>query len=99
MAAAGALAVRDVARLLDAAVVAVALSLEAFKGSTAPFDARLHELRGQPGPAEVAARLRALLAGQLRWWPATPTAAASRIPTRCAAPRRCSGRSPTRSRT
>ncbi len=63
MAAAGALAVRDVARLLDAAVVAVALSLEAFKGSTAPFDARLHELRGQPGPAEVAARLRALLAG------------------------------------
>ncbi len=63
MAAAGALAVRDVARLLDAAVVAVALSLEAFKGSTAPFDARLHELRGQPGPGEVAARLRALLAG------------------------------------
>ena len=63
MAAAGALAVRDVARLLDAAVVAVALSLEAFKGSTAPFDARLHELRDQPGPAGVAGRLRALLAG------------------------------------
>ncbi|MGZ8649633.1 MAG: aromatic amino acid lyase, partial [Solirubrobacteraceae bacterium] len=32
-------------------------------GSTAPFDARLHELRGQPGPSEVAARLRALLSG------------------------------------
>jgi histidine ammonia-lyase len=63
MAAAGALAVRDMARLLDAAVIAVALSLEAFKGSTAPFDARLHELRGQPGAAEVAARLRGLLAG------------------------------------
>jgi histidine ammonia-lyase len=63
MAATGALAVRDMERLLDAAVVAVALSLEAFKGSTAPFDARLHELRGQPGPGEVAARLRALLAG------------------------------------
>ena len=63
MAAAGALAVRDAQRLLDAAVVAVALSLEAFKGSTTPFDARLHELRGQPGPGEVAARLRALLAG------------------------------------
>src|ERR671915_101904 len=42
---------------------AVALSLEAFKGSTVPFDARLHELRGQPGPAVVAARLRALLDG------------------------------------
>jgi histidine ammonia-lyase len=63
MAAAGALAVREVRRLLDAAVVAVALSLEAFKGSTAPFDERLHALRGHPGPSQVAARLRALLAG------------------------------------
>jgi histidine ammonia-lyase len=63
MAAAGALAVRDVRRLLDAATVAVALSLEAFKGSTVPFDPRLHELRGQPGPAEVARRLKALLDG------------------------------------
>ena len=63
MAAAGGLAVRDARRLVDAAVVAVALSLEAFKGSTVPFDARLHELRGQPGPAAVAARLRALLDG------------------------------------
>jgi histidine ammonia-lyase len=49
--------------VLDTAVVAVALSLEAFKGSTVPFDERLHALRGQPGPARVAARLRALLAG------------------------------------
>jgi histidine ammonia-lyase len=63
MAAAGGLAVRDAQRLLDAAIVAVALSLEAFKGSTVPFDERLHELRRQPGPAAVAARLRALLAG------------------------------------
>ena len=63
MAAAGGLAVRDAQRLLDAAVVAVALSLEAFKGSTVPFDGRLHELRGQPGPASVAARLRGLLEG------------------------------------
>ena len=43
-------------RVLDAAVVAVALSLEAFKGSTVPFDARLHELRPPAGPARVAAR-------------------------------------------
>lgn len=63
MAAAGGLAALAAARLLDAAVVAVALSLEAFKGSTVPFDARLHELRGQPGPARVAERLRGLLAG------------------------------------
>jgi histidine ammonia-lyase len=63
MAAAGALAVLDAQRLLDAAVVAVALSLEAFKGSTVPFDERLHAVRGQPGPAIVASRLRALLDG------------------------------------
>ncbi len=63
MAAAGGLAIRDAERVLDAAVVAVALSLEAFKGSTVPFDERLHALRGQPGPGRVAARLRSLLAG------------------------------------
>ena len=63
MAAAGGLAVRAARRVVDAAVVAVALSLEAFKGSTVPYDARLHELRGQPGQARVAARLRALLDG------------------------------------
>jgi histidine ammonia-lyase len=32
-------------------------------GSDTPFDARLHELRGQPGQIEVAATYRALLAG------------------------------------
>jgi histidine ammonia-lyase len=63
MAAAGALAVRDAQRLLEAAIVAVALSLEAFKGSTVPFDGRLHAIREHPGPVRVAARLRALLAG------------------------------------
>jgi histidine ammonia-lyase len=63
MAAAGGLAILAARRVLDAAIVAVALSLEAFKGSTVPFDARLHELRPQPGQARIAARLRALLAG------------------------------------
>jgi histidine ammonia-lyase len=63
MAAAGGLAVREAQRLVDAATVAVALSLEAFKGSTVPFDARLHALRPQPGQAHVAERLRALLSG------------------------------------
>jgi histidine ammonia-lyase len=63
MAAAGGLALRDARRVLDAAVVAVALSLEAFKGSTVPFDERLHAVRGQPGPTAVAERLRGLLAG------------------------------------
>jgi histidine ammonia-lyase len=63
MAAAGGLAVREAQRLIDAAVVATALSLEAFKGSTVPFDARLHALRRQPGQLRVAATLRRLLAG------------------------------------
>jgi histidine ammonia-lyase len=63
MAAAGGLAVREARRLVDAAIVAAALSLEAFKGSTVPFDARLHELRPQPGGRRVAARLVELLDG------------------------------------
>ena len=63
MAAAGTLAQREAARLLEDAIVAVALSLEAFKGSTVPFDPRLHELRAHPGQVRVAARLCALLAG------------------------------------
>jgi histidine ammonia-lyase len=63
MAAAGGLAAREAARLVDASVVAVALSLEAFKGSTVPFDERLHALRPHHGQRQVAARLRALLAG------------------------------------
>jgi histidine ammonia-lyase len=63
MAAAGGLAAREAERLVDAATVATALSLEAFKGSTVPFDARLHALRPQPGQHAVADRLRALLAG------------------------------------
>jgi histidine ammonia-lyase len=63
MAAAGGLAVRDARRLLEAAVAALALSLEAFKGSTVPFDERLAGVRPHPGAARVAARLRALLAG------------------------------------
>jgi histidine ammonia-lyase len=63
MAAAGGLAVREARRLVDAAVVAVALSLEAFKGSTVPFDERLSVLRAQPGSRRVATRLRELLAG------------------------------------
>jgi len=57
----GALAVREARRLLDDAIVAVALSLEAFKGSTAPFEARLQAVRPQPGQQAVAARLRELL--------------------------------------
>ena len=49
-------------RLFTAALVTGALSTDALKGSDAPFDARIHALRGQPGQIEVAAALRGLLA-------------------------------------
>jgi histidine ammonia-lyase len=46
-----------------AAIAAGALSVDALKGSDAPFDARIHALRGQPGQIAVAATLRRLMAG------------------------------------
>jgi histidine ammonia-lyase len=49
--------------LFAAAVATGALSLDALKGSDAPFDARIHELRRQPGQIAVAAVYRGLLAG------------------------------------
>ena len=50
-------------RLFAAALGSGAMAVDALKGSCAPFDARLHALRGQPGQIAVAARLRALLDG------------------------------------
>ena len=50
-------------RVFAAALHAGALSVDALKGSCAPFDARIHALRGQPGQIAVAARLRDLLDG------------------------------------
>ncbi len=48
-------------RVFDAALHAGALSVDALKGSCAPFDARIHDARGQPGQIDVAKRLRDLL--------------------------------------
>jgi histidine ammonia-lyase len=50
-------------RVFGSALIAGALSTDALKGSTAPFDARLSEARGQPGQIAVAAALRGLLEG------------------------------------
>ena len=47
----------------QAALVSGALSVEAAKGSVAPFDARIHALRGHPGQIAVAGGLRDLLHG------------------------------------
>ena len=46
-----------------AAMVAGAMSVDALKGSDAPFDARIHQVRGQPGQIEVAREYRELIAG------------------------------------
>ncbi|HUP98414.1 MAG TPA: histidine ammonia-lyase [Usitatibacter sp.] len=46
-----------------AAVVGGAMSVDAAMGSDTPFDARIHELRGQQGQIDVAASYRTLLAG------------------------------------
>src|SRR5450830_1187301 len=48
-------------RLLEAGMVAGALSLDAAKGSDAPFDARVHEVRGQPGQIAAASIYRQLV--------------------------------------
>jgi histidine ammonia-lyase len=47
--------------IFAAAVVTGALSVDAAKGSDAPFDARIQDVRGQPGQIDVAAKYRALL--------------------------------------
>jgi histidine ammonia-lyase len=50
-------------RVFAAAIAAGALSVDALKGSAKPFDARISELRGQPGQIRVAAAIRELLEG------------------------------------
>ncbi len=50
-------------KVFAAALVAGALSTDALKGSDTPFDARIHQLRGQPGQIAVAGALRDLMAG------------------------------------
>jgi len=50
-------------RVFRAALVTGALSVDALRGSDAPFDARIHALRGHAGQVDVADVLRELLAG------------------------------------
>jgi histidine ammonia-lyase len=49
--------------VFGAAVVSGALSLDALQGSDAPFDPRIHHLRGHEGQSRVAQVYRELLAG------------------------------------
>ena len=50
-------------RLFASALLTGALSTEAAKGSDAPFDPRIHALRGHKGQIETAAALRSLMDG------------------------------------
>ncbi len=63
MAAQASLALDDIARLMDGAIVAAAMSIDACLGTHAILDARVHEARCQQGQVDVAAKLRGLLAG------------------------------------
>ncbi len=63
MLAVGVLAAVRAERLLRAADVAAAMSVEAALATDRPFDERLHRLRPHPGQAASAANLRRLLAG------------------------------------
>ncbi|MCC5854766.1 MAG: histidine ammonia-lyase [Idiomarina sp.] len=56
----GFFAIEDIFR---AALLAGGMAVDAALGSRAPFDARIHEVRGQLGQIDVAAELRRILAG------------------------------------
>ncbi len=57
------LALGDAERLVEAALAAAALSLEAAQGSTLPFSARIAAVRPHDGHAAVSERLRSLVEG------------------------------------
>ncbi len=50
-------------RLAKSADIATACTLEAYKGTDAAYDARIHEVRGHEGQSTVASNLRRLIAG------------------------------------
>jgi histidine ammonia-lyase len=63
MAARGSLLVEDARTLLDAAVAASAMSIDACRATDAFLDDRVHAVRQQPGQRDIARRVRTLLAG------------------------------------
>jgi histidine ammonia-lyase len=56
-------ALLDAERIMQAAIVAGAMSVDAIKASDTPFDSRIHEVRPHPGQKLLAALYRKLLAG------------------------------------
>ena len=66
IAAMGCLAVLDAEELNFTAHVALSLSLEAIRGETTAFDARLHEARPLPGQVRSAEMIRQVISGSRR---------------------------------
>ena len=56
-------AIFEIEKLFNCALITGAMSTEAAKGSDAPFDARIHALRGHKGQIETASALRDLMKG------------------------------------
>jgi len=63
MTAVGALALAEVSRLVGAADVVGAMTLDALKGTDVAFDPRIHKARPHPGQGASARNLKKLLAG------------------------------------
>jgi len=63
MAAQAALGLVEAQRILDASIVAAAMSIDGCRATDAFLDDRLHAARNQPGQRRVAARIRAALTG------------------------------------
>ncbi len=59
----GCLAIHKARQLVDADDAACALSVEALRGSSRPFEQRIHDLRPHPGQIRSAERIRGLLLG------------------------------------
>ncbi len=92
-----ALAVLEARRLVRVADLVGALSTDALRGTDAAFDARIHAVRPHPGQLASARNLWGAAAG-LRHPRFAPqrTTCGCRIPTPCAACRRCTARCATR---
>jgi len=81
-----ALAVADMQRALDSALLAGALSLEAFRANVSPLDADLDRMRGTPAHAEGVRQLTAVLAGSDLWAPGAARRVQDPLSFRCLAP-------------
>lgn len=82
----GALAWVDAEAALDAATIAAALSLEAFRANLSPLDPRVQAARPAPGQEAMAEHLRTLLAGSALWQAGAARRVQDPLSFRCVAP-------------